>query len=116
MDDSGLYRDFGRLVRAHRRRLGFTQDQLGERIGLARTSVTNIEHGRQKVLLHQVFAIAESLEILPEALLPGVTPSAVSPWIEEKLDKHLKGPEREWGRRIIASASKGGAPHASSKS
>jgi transcriptional regulator with XRE-family HTH domain len=116
MDETVLYKDFGRLVRDHRRRVRVTQSQLGERIGLSRTSITNIEQGRQKVLLHQIFALAESLEIRPEALLPAVTPSEMSPRIEEKLDKHLKGTEKDWARRIVASGSKGGRPHATSKS
>src|SRR5574337_545304 len=70
MEPDPLYSAFGRLVRKHRERLGLTQDQLSQRVGLSRTSITNIERGRQKVLLHQVFMLAESLEANPEALLP----------------------------------------------
>ena len=47
-----------------------TQEQLGELIGLSRTSVTNIERGRQHVSLHHIFAIAEALKVSPAALLP----------------------------------------------
>lgn len=116
MDEASLYKDFGRLVRDHRRRLGLTQEQLADHVGLSRTSITNVEQGRQKVLLHQMFALAESLQIRPEVLLPARAPSEVSPRIEEKLAKHLKGSEKDWGRRIVASGSKGGAPHATPKS
>ena|SRR5712664_1587999 len=116
MDEAQLYKDFGRLVRDHRRRLKITQEQLAEQIGLSRTSITNIEQGRQKVLLHQMFALAESLKIRPEALLPAVAIFDVSPRIEEKLGKHLKGSEKDWGRLIVASGSKGDPPHAASKS
>lgn len=116
MDEPLLYKDFGRLVRDHRRRLGLTQDQLGELIGLSRTSITNIEKGRQKVLLHQIFALGASLQIPPEALLPDMSPSEVSLRVEEKLDKHLTGPEKDWARRIVTSGSKGGTTHGASKS
>lgn len=70
---AGLYLAFGRLVRLHRKRLdGMTQEELGRRIGLSRPSVANIERGRQNVALHQIFAIAEALQVQPETLLPPV--------------------------------------------
>lgn len=57
---------------------GMTQEKLGLLVGLSRTSITNIEKGRQHVLLHQVFAIASALKAPPEALLPEViSPSEV---------------------------------------
>ena len=68
-----LYAAFGELVLAHRRRLaGMTQAELGRRIGLSRTSVTNIEQGRHHVSLAQFVRIATVLEVSPEALLPTV--------------------------------------------
>ena len=66
-----LYSAFGKLVQAHRRRIkGMTQEELGRRIGLSRTSVTNIEQGRHHVSLHHLFRIANALQIPPEVLLP----------------------------------------------
>ncbi len=116
MEAGPLYLEFGKLVRGHRRRIRLTQDELGRRVGLSRTSITNIEKGRQKVLLHQVFRLAESLEIAPESLLPNVPLAWAAPDIEEKLGRHLKGPEKDWARRIVVSGSKeGGMSHADSK-
>lgn len=115
MDLAYLYKEFGKLVRDHRRRLGLTQDRLAGKVGLSRTSITNIERGRQKILLHQLFQLAESLQISPEALLPNVAASEVSPEIDEKLGKHFRGAEKEWARRIVLSSSKGGTPHAASE-
>jgi transcriptional regulator with XRE-family HTH domain len=65
-----LYLSFGRLVRKHREHAKLTQEALGSRIGLSRTSITNIEKGRQHVALHQLFEIAGALEVPPMALLP----------------------------------------------
>ena len=66
-----LYLAFGKLVQAHRRRLeGMTQAELGRRVGLSRTSVNNIENGRHHASLRQLFAIAEALQVSPEAILP----------------------------------------------
>ena len=85
-----LYKDFGRLVREHRRRLRLTQTQLGERVGLSRTSITNIEQGRQKVLLHQVFLLAESLGATPEILLPRSSSTDLTmPDLERPADRVL---------------------------
>ncbi len=115
MKPDTLYTKFGKLVRGHRNRLGLTQDQLGGRVGLSRTSITNIEQGRQKVLLHQVFLLARSLEISPEVLLPNLQFAGPTPHLEQKL-KDLRGPEKDWARRIVVSGSKeGGTPNADSK-
>ena len=47
-----------------------TQAELARRIGLSRTSVTNIEQGRHHVSLEQFLSIAMMLDAAPEALLP----------------------------------------------
>lgn len=64
------YTEFGRLVRERRKELRMTQEGLAAIVGLSRTSITNIEKGRQRVLLHQVFAIADALKSTPEMILP----------------------------------------------
>lgn len=98
-----FYSEFGRLVRSHRNRLKLTQGQLAERIGLSRTSITNIEQGRQKILLHQLYQLADALQINPSTLLPSVSLEDLFPEVDEKLSKHLKASrtEKEWARRIV---------------
>jgi len=114
MKPDRLYPEFGKLVRGHRRRLGLTQDQLAERVGLSRTSITNIEQGRQKVLLHQVFTLADSLEVAPAALLPAA-PHESSAQIEQKLPENLTAREKDWVRRVMTSGtSEGGMVDAAS--
>lgn len=56
-----FYEELGRAIRSRREALGVTQGQLGERIGLSRTSVTNIERGRQRLLIDQFCRLAEEL-------------------------------------------------------
>jgi transcriptional regulator with XRE-family HTH domain len=65
-----LYREFGRLVKSGREALGMSQAELGGRIGLSRTSVTNIESGRQHVSLRQLIEIAQAIGRTPASLLP----------------------------------------------
>jgi transcriptional regulator with XRE-family HTH domain len=107
MEVSAVYREFGRLVRLHRKHLRLSQGELGKRVGLSRTSITNIEQGRQKIPLHQLFALSEALRASPEALLPGLATSAVSADVEKKLQKYFKGRETEWARRIVLAGTKG---------
>ncbi len=47
-----------------------TQAELGGAVGLTRTSITNIERGRQRILVHTLFEIAAELGIEPRDLLP----------------------------------------------
>ena len=67
-----LYEVFGRLVHKHRKsgKDVMTQDRLGKLVGLSRTSITNIEKGRQHVSLHQLYRIADALGVTPDILLP----------------------------------------------
>lgn len=106
--DPAVYVEFGRLVHGHRQRAGLTQSALGERVGLSRTSITNIEKGRQKVLLHQVFLLAESMGVAPEALLPSLRAAHPQPEIEKKLPTDLTGSQRAWVRRVMTSSEKEG--------
>ena len=75
-----LYADFGQLVHHLRkgRKKPMTQDRLGRLVGLSRTSITNIEKGRQHVSLHQFYRIADALGIAPEQLLPARAMPGVS--------------------------------------
>lgn len=57
-----LYMQLGRKVAAARKKLGLTQAELAARVDLTRASVANIETGRQRVMLHDVFALVEALE------------------------------------------------------
>jgi|SRR5215213_5345306 transcriptional regulator with XRE-family HTH domain len=96
----GLYVGLGTLVRARRERKGMTQSQLADRIGMTRTSITNIEKGRQKVQLHTLYDIAIALDALPAELLPSaekMEPGA----IDVQLPEDAKPEERDWALRVL---------------
>lgn len=61
---------FGQHLRELRTRAGMSQDALGRRAGLSRTSITNIEVGRQHVSLDVLYRLADGLGQEPEELLP----------------------------------------------
>lgn len=95
-----LYSTLGQLVRAARRQAGLTQDVLATRIGLTRASINNIEHGRQKILIHTLFDLAGALGVAPAALLP---PLAVERHLPEAaLPTDLDADERAWVRTVLA--------------
>jgi DNA-binding XRE family transcriptional regulator len=53
-----------------RRKQGISQEMLADELGLSRTSITNIEKGRQPVQLHTLYIIARLLSIDIKELLP----------------------------------------------
>jgi transcriptional regulator with XRE-family HTH domain len=66
------YRLIGAKVEHIRSALGWTQEELAEKIGLKRTSIANIEAGRQRVLLHDIEKFAMAFNTTPKQLLRGI--------------------------------------------
>jgi transcriptional regulator with XRE-family HTH domain len=88
----------GQRVRALRTAHGLTQDQLAERVGLSRTSITNIEAARQgDIGVMNLVALAAALGT-SIADLTGTPPLAVdaSPWLE--LARRVTDSERVYRR------------------
>jgi len=54
---------FGRAVAKRRDELGLTQTDLSGLTGLSRASIASIEKGRQNVLLHHVYDLAQALRL-----------------------------------------------------
>lgn len=80
MSDAGdFYRKVGEKIRVKRQHRGLSQDGLAKAIGLKRTSLSNIEKGRQNVLLHTFCEIAETLNVSPGELLPDGVKSGLNP-------------------------------------
>ena len=97
LSPSAVYINVGARIRDERERRNVSQEILADRVGLTRTSITNIEKGRQKVLLHTLLDIARVLNLKPTRLLPDITrlsridvphdvPKNVSRWIERSLE------------------------------
>ena len=67
-----FYAELGSRIAQARRSRNLTQEELGELVQLTRTSITNIEKGRQKVLAHTVATLAAALSLDISALMPAV--------------------------------------------
>ena len=67
---SESYEYIGSRIASARAAAGMAQATLAEAIGLTRTSISNIEKGRQKMLVHTLLDIARALSVQPTELLP----------------------------------------------
>jgi transcriptional regulator with XRE-family HTH domain len=66
------YRRFGKNLRNVRLACGVTQGTLGNRVGLTRTSIVNIEQGRQRILLDDIQKFARALRTDRKFLMRGL--------------------------------------------
>lgn len=82
-----FYVDFGRRVRAARERSSLTQQALADALGLTRSSVANIEAGRQRALLHMTAAVAAATGVAAADLLPDQASLTAPPSLRRDLDR-----------------------------
>lgn len=102
MDSSEqLYRAIGELVRSERLKRKLTQEDLALRVGLTRTSINNIERGRQNIQIDTLYRIAEALYVPVNALLPPLGKRQEPEVIETQLGENYLPAEREWIKRVI---------------
>jgi transcriptional regulator with XRE-family HTH domain len=94
-----IYQRIGKLIRTKRLAMKpkVTQEELARRIHLKRTSITNIEKGRQKLLVHTLFDIAAALDIPPTALIPISKTDSTTHQL-----KGLRPDEQEFARSVLA--------------
>jgi transcriptional regulator with XRE-family HTH domain len=86
-----FYKQLGANIRKNRLALGRSQDELARAIGLTRTSLTNIENGRQHPPLHTFCDIADQFKIDPSALLPIRTAPVQMPDFMAVAEKQVRG-------------------------
>lgn len=64
-----IYPQIGDAIRSRRKHLSLTQDKLATALQISRASLANIEAGRQKVLVHHLYDIADALHLDVKDLL-----------------------------------------------
>ena len=101
-----VYKTIGAIIRGRRRRLEWAQATLAARLGISRATLANIETGRQRVLVHQLYNFAEVLQLKPSDLLP---PTSGSQPVPDMTDLSIQGDvnpaQREQIARLIGSQS-----------
>jgi transcriptional regulator with XRE-family HTH domain len=99
-----LYAAIGQKIREARTRKSITQADLADAVALTRSSIANIERGKQKLLLHTFLHIAKALGTEPERLLPPeatpqlkpkvLVPHGLSEKNRELIEAAIKGKDR----------------------
>ena len=78
-----------------------TQEALASKVSVTRTSITNIEKGRQNFPLHMLTELAAALHVPPASLLPDSSARE-----DSDLDRALEGrsvEEQAWIRSALGS-------------
>jgi len=86
IDSRKLYEHVGTQVREARRLRNITQDDLAQRVGVKRTSITNLEKGLQNAPLTVLYSICDELKIEISDILPAV--QEVSPTTNKRISVH----------------------------
>jgi len=63
MSEMKFYKQLGKAIANRRGAIGLKQDEVATAIGLARASLANIENGRQRILVHQLFRLVKALKL-----------------------------------------------------
>ena len=94
-----FYCEVGVRIRAAREHISASQEKIASTVGLSRTSLTNIERGNQKFLLHTFIGIATALGVPPTDLLP---PTGGSLLDSSLLPKNMERVERDFVERALS--------------
>jgi len=109
MMQKAIYKAVGARIAARRRHLGMTQETVAARLGMSRASLANIETGRQSLLLHNVYAIAEVLELSLVDLLPASSKQPVTTEQDDvEIPDDLKSEQRKQIAMLVASVTVSG--------
>jgi transcriptional regulator with XRE-family HTH domain len=98
-----LYRSIGAAIRAKRRQRDWTQEVLAKKLMISRGTLANIESGRQRILVHQLYALAAALELKPIDLLPTASVGTSTPEAFP-LPQDLNAQQKDQLSRLIQSA------------
>ncbi|PZO43885.1 MAG: hypothetical protein DCF19_04455 [Pseudanabaena frigida] len=85
-ENQAFYKELGSQIKKARNKALLTQESLAEKVSLTRTTVTNIEKGRQQLLVHTLVDIAKALNVSIELLLPVQQSTSIDDVINKKVD------------------------------
>ncbi|MCR8667296.1 helix-turn-helix domain-containing protein [Aestuariibaculum sp. M13] len=70
INKENFYELIGSAINIKRKELGYTQIELANKTGMSRTSIVNIEKGRQFPPLHLLWEISQALDCNPSDFFP----------------------------------------------
>jgi len=100
-----IYVEIGQRIKDAREHKHLSQAGLADASFLSRTSITNIEKGRQHLPLHTLYIIADVLGIQVASLLPDQN-QIIEKMFSENVHKDLRPGEREWITEIAKTTQK----------
>lgn len=89
-----FYLSVGEKLRLQRKKVGMDQETLSRHLNLSRTTIINIEKGRQRLSLEHAWLAAQILNISIEILLPNETKS-VEDWAKEVRKTEVSSKDRK---------------------
>ena len=100
-----IYKELGNHLRRARKSANLSQQSLADRVGLSRTSITNIERGRQRIPIHMLYMLANAVGVNPSDLLPDKDLVSSSHILDDKVKKKesLEEELMHWMRRVVSS-------------
>jgi transcriptional regulator with XRE-family HTH domain len=102
MDSQKLYKRVGAQIKSRRNQLDMTQQTLARHLGISRASLANIETGRQNVLLHHLYHLADALDLNVRDLLPSRSELQITETQNElPLPKDLNPQQRAQIARVL---------------
>ncbi len=94
MDDENVeafYIELGELIHKARNNKNLSQAKVADFIGLSRASIVNIEKGRQRTPLHQLYSFAKVLEVDIKELMPNFDLDLINQLKRKKTKQVQKG-------------------------
>lgn len=86
INDVAIYQMVGEQLRRRRIDLGLSQADLGEAVGMLRTSIANIEAGRQRPPLHMLYRLCAALGLEVAEIIPSQKQVSFAPTVEVQID------------------------------
>jgi len=103
VNEDYIYSEIGKRIREAREKKGLTQQELGDLVDLTRTSITNIERGKQKIQIDGLYRFAYSLGVSAFDFLPNEgfpSDDIVLPGDEEKF-KDIEPEALSFAKRVL---------------
>ena len=107
MKEDPISQAFGAKLAHHRKKIRMTQMDLAKRVGLSRTTIANIERGRQTVSLPLFFRFAIALNVAVEDLLPSVHVSLSGKAMSHEIPSTLENAPSKaqiWAEEVLQEA------------
>lgn len=85
------YQDFGKQVRAMRRKNSLTQEELAEKVGISASFMGHIERGTRVASLETLIALCNVLKTSPHQLLNASLSDDISEHMPNELSSEQRG-------------------------